>query len=256
MAKPQKNIRDSLIALAIIVVFSIAVILAFNIPASPRRLIIFIAIVSGLVMFSRQAGEVTVGFVIVTTGVIAVIVEYLLPGAIIRPFQAPAAVIVDVLGFDPFATINALDLLILSIAFVAVMRGLVIRLSGRRKFLDKVADLVLKDFARYWRNYVTVGRLLAVFAVGLVAVFLGQAAEFAGTAGDLMAQAPFFVSNVVVGAAGYLSLGGELPVIGSIPLLGSLTASEFAILFVAILFVAAAVARDGSGPLANFLENR
>jgi hypothetical protein len=253
---PLEDVRDTAIAAGVVLAFSAAVVFAFDVPITMSGFVVFAIVVAGLSYLSKQTGDVTIGFVLVSTGIIALLVEYVLPGAIVEPFEGPAAAVVSWIGFDPFKYIEPFPFFVLSIAATAVIIALRIRISGERKSSRPITDLVLKEFQRYFDNYANIARLIGVFIFGLIFILLQQSAELSGNIGDLVAQAPLVASNIVVAVSGFLSLGGDLPIIGDLPLIGALTAAEFAIFAIAVIFVAAAVKWQGSGPLSQFLKSR
>lgn len=251
----QNDVRDAVIGIVAVTVFTAIVVWIYDIPASPTRAIVFIGALSALGIVARSTVDYTVGFILFSLALIALVVEFIIPSRIVRPFQGIAAAINGMLGFDIFSYINALDFAILTFAFVTGLMMVRIWITpGDRQFLDTVVDKIFRQYAVWFDRYVSVGRLFLLLFIGFIVIIMEQAALLTGTIGDIMAQAPVVVSNIFAFLAGFLSLGGELPFIGTIPLLNSLTATEYAMIVGAVLFLAVATHWGGSGPLAGYLK--
>jgi len=96
-----------------------------------------------------------------------------------------------------------------------------------------------EDFAREWFS---VGRAIALGAVSIGFFALSEAGTFLGEIGNLGAEAPVVVSNVVTVALGWTALGGTVPVIGPLlaPLAG-MTPQQWALLSLAVLSIGVTV---------------
>jgi hypothetical protein len=90
-------------------------------------------------------------------------------------------------------------------------------------------------------TYITIGRLIAGFALMGLLMVSRELGQFAGEAGQTFADVPFIVSSLMTSVGGYLSLGGELPLIGQVPLLGDLDPAGYAVFAFLIIGTAAAV---------------
>lgn len=216
---------------------------------------LFLALVA-LSWFTRKSGEVAVGFVLLSAVLLLMLFAFL-PTFLVDVFAAVVDPALAVIGLDTSLTTlieNSVGLFILTLTAVAVGIAASLRISGRAKKPPVIVDRTLKQLGQYAEAYADIGRLVAFFGVALFAVALNSAADFAGMVGDLVAQAPFVSGYLPIGLGGYLSLGGSLPFVGGLPIIGDLTAGEFAALVAIVVLAAAAVNRQTSGSLSQFVR--
>lgn len=228
-------------------------LLTFGVEIAPEQFALFLFAFASLGFVVRSSTDVSIGFTLITLGIIAVLAEYVLPGFITQPLTPFVDVMSLVLGVN-VAEIDAWKFFVLSVAVVTIMLALKFRIVDKRVFPDTITDYVLAQFARYLDRYITIGRLVVLFAFSGLVIFLEQTAQLTGAIGTQMAEVPLVVSNLTTLLAGYLSLGGTLPVVGTLPLFGELTAAGFLVFALLVIGVAAAARWSSSGPLTQFLR--
>lgn len=241
-------------AIAAVLGLIIAVVWAFDIPFSMRRFLALAGLLSLLALVAHQSPDYSVGFIIVTLGLLGIIIEFLIPDVVVKQFEAIAVIINDLLGVDVFAAIDPLPFFLIGVVVVAAMIMARIRLSNQRVYADKIVDLTLKEFATYLQRYITIGRLLAMFLFGAVLITFQEGGELFGALGDMLVQAPFVAVSIFQGIVGFDALGGSLPWIGTLPLVGSLGPWDWAFLVGVMIVLAAGAKFDTSGPLARMFR--
>lgn len=140
-------------------------------------------------------------------------------------------------------------------SLVAVMLALTLSL-GRAGKPTTIVSRVLRQFSRYIETYTSLGRLGALFAVTTVTIVLGTLAQFSSDLALFVQDTPFVATNIVTLVAGYMSLGGNIPILSGVPLIGSLTAGEFLVLSITLLALGAAMKCESFGQLIRFVRNR
>lgn len=195
------------------------------------------AIFAALSYATDTAGRINVGFVVSLLALLALFVEVFLPASI----AGPIAEAVASLGV-PVAELNGTLLFFWAAVVILLIWIIDIRfISKTAKKPNTVAKRVTRRSERLVDEYATMFRVIALGVVSIAFVLLDQGAVFAGELGDLVGQSPALASYVVTATAGFLSLGGSLPVVGDLPLLGSLSAGGFAVLAAALFLLAVAV---------------
>lgn len=210
----------------------------------------FIAI--GLVV--KNTTDFTVGFALTTVAIIVALTT-LLPRWVSEPFDPLIDAFEGWLNIE-IGAIDPLGFGVIAIVFTFLMIVARVRLTGKKKKARTTIEVALRDMALYVRTYMTVGRLVILFASTSIVIALQQSAQVLGIVGGVVADVPLVASNAVTAAIGYMSLGGELPFIGSIPPFNDLTAAGFAVVAIIAIAIAAGIKWDGSGPIAQFLRNR
>lgn len=192
----------------------------------------------------EKTGEFSIPFWLSFAGVLGLVVEFLVPGFIVQQFDPlidslRAATGLDLGEFDAFQFFVLSSVAIVVIWVVSARFGL----EGYRKAKKPttVANRVRKRAEKLVDTYFTIGRIAAAFTVAVFIIGFRQGGELAGDIGGQLAEVPFIVSNVVTAILGFLSLGGELPILSRIPLLSSLSSAEFAVLVLGVIIVAAGV---------------
>lgn len=216
----------------------------------------FVAFVIFVVMAfaTRQSGDYSIGFVLISLGFLLVIAEYLLPQSLIEPFTFFDAIFKSVVGFS-FAQVDPWQFLLLAVLFVFVTIMARVRFtSSGAKYIDRVFDNTAKEFGKYVSTWVTIGRLTVVLLLAMVTIVLTQMGELAANVGDVLMQAPFIASNLFTILAGYVALGGDIIIVDGVPLLGNLSALDFLVFTLIALALAAMTKFESSGPLARFLR--
>jgi hypothetical protein len=201
---------------------------------------------------TRQSADYTLGFVLVTIALLMVLAEYVLPGFIVSPFGFFAGLLDAFLGIDT-SEIESWQFFVLSVFTVAVVIAARIRYSGAGKYADTVFDRTLRELLKYVRVYLSFGRSIAIFLLGVLFIFAEQIASVMGVIGDRLAQTPFIASNFVVALGGYASLGGDIIIVDSVPLFGSLSALDFLVFSVVVIGVAAASKYNATGSLGRLV---
>lgn len=245
--------RNTTLTAGLFVGFAVAVAWVFGFELSLNAILALLAATAGLSYVSTKSGEITVGFTLVSVALVLLLADWIVPAWLVDPFTPFVNALEALWGVD-LAAFDPLSAFIITVTGVGLAIGLSLRLSGRAKKPSTIANRVLAQYARYVETYITIGRLALLFLASLVIVALQQLAELSGSLGDAAANAPLVVSNLATGLAGFLSLGGSLPVIATLPIIGDLTAGEFGFFVVVVLVIAAAVRWEGSGSLERFLR--
>lgn len=193
-------------------------------------------LMAGLTGFSR---EISIPFALSFIAVLLVVIEFILPKAIVTRLPD----IGKLIGI-PFGSLDTLQLFILTVLAILVIWAIEIRGAKRAVKPETVTKRMRTRAEKLVDTYITIGRLIAGFFLTAALMLLSEIGQLAGEAGGWLAEVPFIGSSVTLGISGFLSLGGELPVIGSLPLLGTLGATEFAGFAVIVVALAAAVRFD------------
>lgn len=244
---------ESTIIAAVSIGLVVAVLFFVGFEFSLSQLVWLFIIFVVLGVFTRRATDFNVGFTILTIGVVFTLTDFIMPEFLLDPFTPIVVFFADITGLD-VRLIDGFEWLVLGTFFTAVALGAKYRLTGGRKFIMPIVNRVAADFARFIDVYVTSARILVLLMVTAVIIMMQQAGFLLGDLGNLAAQSPFVVSNLFTLLVGYLSLGGELPFIGSIPLLGGLTPIAFIVLGILAIIVAAASSQEGTGPISQFVD--
>lgn len=157
------------------------------------------------------------------------------------------------LGVD-IPPLNGVSFLILSLAVAAIYWAVTIRISGKAKKPEKVADRVAKKFAKTADIYLGIASVIALAALYVAYVGLANVGQLLGQVGDLLALEPFLSSNLFAVIAGYFSFGGELPIIGSVPFLQNLGADGWLFIAGGVFLVAVAAYYSTSGPTSRLFR--
>lgn len=247
------NVKESVLVGAISLVGIIALLWVFGVTVSFEQFAGLLVVFSAIGWYTRRDADVSVGFVIITAALVMIAVEYAVPNAIVEPFGFINATTKWLVGID-LGAVDPFAFFVIAVVFVALTIAVRHRITGKTKSARPIADQVAREFARFIDTYLSIGRIVILLSAGAILSVFEQAAQLSGVVGNWIAEAPFVAGNLVTGLAGYLSLGGTLPYVGSIPLLDSLTASAFAVFAVLVVFLAAAAEYDGSGPLSQYLK--
>lgn len=240
--------------IAIVTVGFVAVMmyaLGFQVGLGQLAWLLIFFIIAGVM--TRRSTDFNVGFTILTLGVIFTLTDYVVPQVLLDPFTPFVELFVGITGID-IRLVNGFEWLVLAFVITAVALGARYRLTGQRKFIMPIVNAVAADLARFIDIYITSFRIMILLGLTAVVIVLQQAGFLLGDLGGLASQSPYFVSNLFTLLIGYLSLGGDLPVIGSIPLLGNLTPMAFIVLGIMAIGVAAASAVSGTGPISQFVD--
>lgn len=193
---------------------------------------------------TEQTGTISIPFALSFAAVLALVVEFLVPGFVVSQFDPILALLAGSLGLD-LRNLDALQFAVLSAAAIVVIWVVSARfgLKGYRKAKKPttVAKVVRKRAERLVDTYFTIGRLAIAFAATAVIMLFMQGGILAGDLAGQLSEVPFVVANVLTALLGYLSLGGSFPVLDQLPLLGALSAGEFAVLVLGIIIMAAGV---------------
>lgn len=252
--KTYKNLRGNIIAGAIAVAIFSLVAIGSGAGFELRSAVIMFLLFVGFSVITRQSGDYTIGFVIISLGLIFVFADYFAPGFLVEPFSPLVSAFDQLVGVD-VSQVQSWQFLVLAIVSVFFVIAARVRYGASAGvWIDRVFDRTLREFQKYIDNYLNFARLFAVFLFGVLLIVMQQLGLFLGLVGDVLEQVPFITSNFVIGLAGYASLGGDLVLIESLPLFGTLTANDFAIFTILVIAVAAAVKYQSSGPLARFVR--
>lgn len=198
-----------------------------------------------LAYFTEQTGQLSFPFVLSMIAILLLINHFILPPSISGIFAWE-----QWLGIE-LGTYNAADFAVLSTIVILLYWVVTIRLSGRAKKAETIADRVGKKSVKLVETYVTLGRIAAVTVVGFAYVVLAQSGDLFAQFGDIIGQAPFVFSNIVAGIAGFDALGGDVPIIGDIPILSNLSPTAWAFFIIILLVFAASAKYESSGPLSR-----
>lgn len=248
-----ENSGRALIAGGIAVALVMALLYLIGVPVGIEQYVFALAAFVGLGAITRRSDTISIGFVIISIGILAMVVEYLFPRALIDAFAPITAMIESFIGVS-LSTVSSWRIFVLAVFFTVIMLAIKFRVEDQRVFADTITDYVLAQMSRYVDRYLTIGRLVVLFAFSAVVIAFEQSAQVLGTMGTQLAEAPLVVSNIFTGLAGYMSLGGELPIVGSLPLFGDLDAAAYLVFFILVLGAAAAARWRSTGPLAQFLR--
>lgn len=206
--------------------------------------ILVVAALAVLGFVVARTGSLSIPFALSFTAVLGLVVEFIVPGFIVRQFDPVLAILRDVAGLD-LSGFDAIQFAVLSSVAIVVIWVVSARfgIAGYRKAKKPttVANRIRARSERLVDTYFTIGRIAVAFALTSVILAFRQAGMLAGDIGGQLAEVPFVVANVVTAILGYLSLGGEIPILSRIPLLSQLSAPEFAVLVLGIIIVAAGV---------------
>lgn len=150
--------------------------------------------------------------------------------------------------------INGVTFLIMSVAVAALYWAVTIRVTGRAKKPEKIADRVVKKFAKVVDTYASILAVIGLGGIYLGYVALSNGGQLIGQVGDILALEPFLSSDVFTIAVGYLSFGGELPVVGEVPFLQSLGPTGWLFLAGGGLLLAVAAYYSASGPTSRLFR--
>lgn len=248
--------RENIIAGVVSFSFVALIVWAFGLDVGIYQFAGMLTVILALGWISRNTADLTVGFIILSLAILYLLIDLLAPTFLTEPFGVFIAQFESLVGFAP-SDVPPWALFVITLVFVPLMIGFRMRATGKAKKLPTIIDRTSRRLARMVQAYATIGRLVALFIFAAAVIVLEQGAELAGQIGNVVAEAPFIASNIVVGLSGYLSLGGGLPYIGTLPLLGDMTRPvTFAAFVITVLALAAAVRWEGSGPLNQFLDRR
>lgn len=252
-AVDSEDVRNSIITgiVSIVALGALLWLLGFDVTLEQAFWVLVAFISLGFV--TRRTSDISVGFVIISIGVIFLLSDFVLPTWVTEPFTPITVLIRATIGID-LAAIDAIGYTVLAVTFVGLAIAVRTRLTGEAKTFRPIIDRVFREFLRYLNVYLNTARLLVLFAIGAIAIVLQQMGMLSGQVGTIVQEVPFIAANVMTAVAGYLSLGGELPIIGSIPLLDSLGPASWVVFVILLLGAAAAVRFRASGPLSQAID--
>jgi hypothetical protein len=226
-------VKSGLVIGAFVLLFALV-----GVRISPMAAAVTFGAFAAVAYAADTTGGIDVSFVLLSTAIIAIAGSIILPDAV---GQATTSIL-QALGF-PAVEIQPVLLLAFALLVITTVWVIDIRfISTTAKKPSTVVKRLTRRYERLFDEYAQIGRLIAVGLASLGAIFLGQFAVGFGEVGTMLAEAPAFVGWVLTSLAGYLSLGGSLPIVGSdVPLIGTLTAGGFAVLVGLILLVALGV---------------
>lgn len=188
---------------------------------------LFVALVLGSVASSR-VGEFSFPFALSALAIGGLIAEFVLPASITAAFDPLVAFLASVSGIDAsmmdpvtFAVLAAGTILTVWVVEIRITSAFT-RASGQPEAAnaDTVARRLAARIERLFEDYVNIGTAFVALLIAMAGMVLMGAGEVGGQLGEVIGQAPVLFAGFVNWAAGFLALGGEVPVIGDWPVVG------------------------------------
>lgn len=196
---------------------------------SLQTVIVLFVLLFGLGIVVETVGEVSVPFVLSFLIVLGLVTEFFLPASILGLFQPLVAFGNSLIGFDvrqldaaQFAAMGVLALVVIWFIDIRISSAFR-RESGRpeAKRPDKIAKRMRSRAEDLANIYVQMGVVLLGFALSVVTIGLDGIADFGTEVFEVLAGDPVLSAGIFSNLAGYLSLGGSLPIVEDIPILST-----------------------------------
>ena len=184
--------------------------------------------------YALQAHDdsVSITFAISMAVVGVFLLEYIAPSSVVSalPFEG----VVNAVDPIEFAVVGAFVILswwIIDIRFIK-------RSGVKAETVAKRVGSRTEDLLEEW---LSVGRVLVITGIGVSAIILDQIGMIGGEIASYAAEVPYLAADVLAIGIGYLSLGGELPVVGGVDFIAGIDPGAYLIITGAILGVAVGV---------------
>ena len=187
----------------------------------------WVALIAGLVWIGYRTDEFSIGFIVLTVGVV-IVASPLLPNQLTRPF----AFISEALFGTQLSAFDRVEFFVLSVAVVIGLWSTDIRLTGRAKNPGAIAGRLQNRFKSVGTQYRKILAAAGAIIITTSATISGAFGDIAGELVRVLASAPV-ISGFGAAVAGYYYNH-----IAGIPLVGSVGPWVFFGLLVAVFGLA------------------
>lgn len=165
------------------------------------------ALIAAVAFVGYYTDQVSFGFVLTGSAILLLLTD-IAPTWMSRPFGFISQAL---FGVQFAKSIDPLSFAVLAFTSVVLFYALTIRLFGRAKKPSKVANRTRKQLESLVGEYISIGRVIGVFFLGIAFMVLQEGGEVATVATQFLGEAPLVASNLFAGVLGYFGFGGGIP---------------------------------------------